>query len=71
MNDFNENKNIEDAVKLNRWRLMLGKYADSQIGFGEGGIGGAGGVSVQEMDDVLDFIYSREYGEEEGVRDQA
>lgn len=72
MNEQEENKRAEEAVKLNRWRLMLGKYADSQMGFSDGGIGGGPGAcgDVREMDDVLDFIYSREYGEKEGVREQ-
>ncbi|MCR5203769.1 MAG: VWA domain-containing protein [Lachnospiraceae bacterium] len=73
MQELKENRKSEDSIKLNRWRLMLGKYADSQVGFSKDGIGagpGAGG-DIREMDDVLDFIYSREYGEEEGVREQA
>lgn len=51
-----------DAEQLNKWRLMLGRYADQQIGFGEGS------ESYQGMDDVLDFLYSREYGEDDGIR---
>ena len=51
-----------DAEQLNKWRLMLGRYADEQISFeGES-------AQMRSMDDVLDFLYSREYGEDEGVR---
>lgn len=54
-----ERQNME---QLNRWRLMLGRYADNQLPFGEGS------GQFRQMDDVLDFLYSREYGEDEGVR---
>ncbi len=54
-----QKNNIE---QLNKWRLMLGRYADDRIGLEEGN------VTYRDMDDVLDFLYSREYGEEEGVR---
>jgi predicted metal-dependent peptidase len=71
MQDREEIKNTEDAVRLNRWRLMLGKYAGKQMDFSEGGIGnGLAYGEVREMDDVLDFVYSREYGAEESVREQ-
>ena len=49
-----------------RWRLILGKYADGNLGFS----GGAGGVSYTEMDGALDFLYGREYGEDRGVRQE-
>ena len=52
----------DDIEQLNKWRLMLGRYADGQIGLEEEG------VTYRDMDAVLDFLYSREYGEEEGVR---
>ena len=52
-----------DTEQLNKWRLMLGRYADNQIPFG------AGSKTMQDMDNVLDYLYSREYGEDEGVRD--
>ena len=57
---------MEDGCRqeqLNKWRLMLGRYADGQITFGEGS------QSYVDMDNVLDYLYSREYGEDEGVRD--
>ena len=42
--------------KLDRWRLVLGKYADRQLS-GEGGLGAA----HQRMDAALDYLYGREY----------
>lgn len=53
----------DDIEQLNKWRLMLGRYANSQIQF-EGDE-----TACRSMDDVLDFLYSREYGDDEGVRD--
>ena len=48
---------------LNRWRLVLGKYAADQIPF-EGG-----SLKMMEMEEVLDYLYSREYGEEKEIRE--
>lgn len=50
--------------QLNKWRLMLGKYASGQIDFNKEDI------RYMEMEDVLDYLYSREYGEESGVRQE-
>lgn len=47
---------------LNRWRLVLGKYAAEQISFSENG------VNMMEMEEVLDYLYSREYGDEQEIR---
>ena len=47
---------ITDGAALNRWRLILGKNADSQLPLGEG--------RVQRMDDALDFLYGREEGQD-------
>ena len=55
----------DDREILNRWRLVLGKYADSQISFS------GNEVNFMEMEEVLDFLYSREYGEEQEVRNRA
>ena len=60
--DRQENNEYENMEQLNKWRLMLGKYAEGQMSISEDDA-----VSVS-MDDVLDFLYSREYGEDEGVR---
>ncbi|MDE7478523.1 MAG: VWA domain-containing protein [Lachnospiraceae bacterium] len=48
---------------LNRWRLILGKYAQEQISFS------ADGAKLMEMDEVLDYLYSREYGVEQEIRE--
>lgn len=48
---------------LNRWRLILGKYSEGSISFSEGD-----GLNYADMDDVLDFLYGREYGENRGLR---
>ena len=56
-------ENARNTEQLNKWRLMLGRYADGQISFG------GDSQTFQDMDNVLDYLYSREYGEDEGVRD--
>ena len=56
--------NNKDIEQLNKWRLMLGKYASDQISFGQGS------ARYMEMEDVLDYLYSREYGEDSGVREE-
>ncbi len=60
---MSDRQNIEH---LNKWRLMLGKYASGKLPFGEDD----SGIRYMEMEDVLDFLYAREYGENEGVRQQ-
>lgn len=47
---------------LNRWRLVLGKYASNQIGFS------GNTLTYMDMEEVLDYLYSREYGEEQEIR---
>ncbi|QZY57433.1 VWA domain-containing protein [Crassaminicella profunda] len=47
---------------LNRWRLILGKFSEDHFDFGEDGF------LYREIDDAMDFLYGREYGEKEGVR---
>ncbi len=54
----------KDIEQLNKWRLMLGKYSSDQISFGQGS------ARYMEMEDVLDYLYSREYGEDSGVREE-
>lgn len=57
---------MEDNQELlNKWRLILGKYSKDQIGFGASGDGMS---QLQDMENVLDFLYSREYGDEQDVR---
>ena len=49
---------------LNRWRLVLGKYASGQIPFSSGAVN----LKLMDMENVLDYLYSREYGEEQEIR---
>jgi hypothetical protein len=47
---------------LNRWRLVLGKYSRQGLGeFGEEE------ETYCEIDDLMDFLYGREYDEKRGV----
>lgn len=47
---------------LNRWRLVLGKYSAGQIPFS------SNSVNYMDMEQVLDYLYSREYGDEQEIR---
>lgn len=49
----------DDAKNLNKWRLILGKYSEGNMGLNP---------NYAEMDEVLEFLYSREYSEEQGIR---
>ena len=56
-------RNMADEQEiLNRWRLALGKYASGQISFS------SGDVRYMDMENVLDYLYSREYGEQQEIR---
>lgn len=52
----------DEQELLNRWRLVLGKYADEKLPFL------ADDIRLMEMDEVLDYLYSREYGEDQEIR---
>lgn len=54
-----EDKTIE---QLNKWRLILGRFSKEQIEFG------GNSLHYMEMEEVLDFLYSREYGDESDIR---
>ena len=54
---------MRDREQLNRWRLILGKQARAQISF-EDGAALENGISCFDLEDALDFLYSREYGED-------
>ena len=54
---------MNHTEQLNRWRLILGKQAGNQIPFGADGAL-EGGISCPDLEDALDFLYSREYGED-------
>ncbi len=49
---------------LNRWRLVLGKYAAEQISFSQGS------QNFMEMEQALDYLYGREYGEDQDIREE-
>ena len=54
---------MRETEILNRWRLVLGKNAGQQLAFGEGGTL-ENGISCFDLEDALDFLYSREAGED-------
>ena len=57
---------VEEQEILNRWRLVLGKYAAGQISFSIGNE--RENLKMMEMEDVLDYLYSRENGDEQEIR---
>lgn len=54
----------EQIEALNKWRLILGRHAKDQIQYQ------AGNLQYLDMEEVLDYLYSKEYKEEEGVMDR-
>lgn len=50
---------MSDKEMLNRWRLILGEFAQNKMELSQEGI---------EIDKTLSFLYSREYTEEQGIR---
>ncbi|MCI9295912.1 MAG: VWA domain-containing protein [Lachnospiraceae bacterium] len=54
----------DEQELLNRWRLILGKYAAQQLPFS------GDTLQYMDMEEALDFLYSREYGEEQGIRQE-
>jgi hypothetical protein len=55
----------EDLIGLNRWRLVLGKYAEDNISFSEDS------GTYSELSDLIEYLYDRDYDEERGVRSGA
>jgi len=55
----------EQLEAVNRWRLVLGAFSDDTVGSAC-----EGGFAYREIDDLLDFLYGREYGEGRGVRQE-
>ena len=53
---------MDEQEILNRWRLVLGKYAAEQISFS------GDGLKFMDMEQVLDYLYEREYGEDQDIR---
>ncbi len=64
----------QDRLALLRWRMVLGKFSERQLGAPGGsdaattGAGAGGSARHDRMDRALDFLYGREYGRR-GVRD--
>ena len=60
---------MNDKELINRWRLILGAFSDDTLNsileIEEGGV-----FMYKEIDDLLDFLYSREYGDDRGVRQE-
>ena len=54
---------MNDTTQLNRWRLILGKQARDQLPFIEEPAL-ENGISCLDLGEALDFLYSREYGED-------
>ncbi|MCL2856120.1 MAG: VWA domain-containing protein [Oscillospiraceae bacterium] len=52
---------MDKEQQLGRWRLVLGKYAEQ-------GLGGGLSARFAEIDELMDFLYGREYGEGRGIR---
>ena len=63
--DKNINENELQISGLNKWRLILGEYAAEQISYS------GNDISYLEMEQLLDFLYSKEYGKEEGVMERS
>jgi len=57
---------MDTQQQLARWRLVLGKYSDQEL---SGGLGGNLPSGYSEIDELLDFLYSREYGAGRGIRE--
>ncbi|MGQ8872026.1 VWA domain-containing protein [Paenibacillus sp. TSA_86.1] len=51
---------------LNRWRLILGESAE--VGLCESDQYSTGEFQYVELDEILGYLYNREYGEEQGYR---
>lgn len=54
---------LESSRKLNRWRLILGGFSSRQITFSRDAHL-ENGISCMDLEDVLDFLYDREQGED-------
>ncbi|MGG3283844.1 VWA domain-containing protein [Paenibacillus solani] len=61
------NRSVQE--NLNRWRLILGKSADE--GLSTTGHYSSEGFEYAEADEILDYLYNREYSEEQGYRQRA
>ncbi len=59
-----------DRQTLNRWRLLLGEAAEESLSAGDGSGYHADHFQYQELDEVLGYLYDREYGENQGYRER-
>ncbi|UPK41087.1 VWA domain-containing protein [Paenibacillus pabuli] len=74
--DLNELGSIKEIVKdkpelnraetLNRWRLILGESAEAGLSHAEDYT--PDDFKYTEVDEILGYLYNREYGEEQGYR---
>ena len=63
---------LDNGRQLNRWRLILGRFASAQLPFSvEGRLENfsaearlENGISCMDLEEVLDFLYDREQGED-------
>ncbi len=60
----------DEQELLNRWRLVLGKYSADKLPFLMGENGYADTLHYMDMEEALDFLYSREYSEEQDIREE-
>jgi len=52
---------VNDEIILNKWRLILGRFAEDNIQLNS---------QYADIDNVLEFLYSREYKQEQGIRSE-
>lgn len=62
-------KPLEDRQVLNRWRLLLGPSAEPSLNESE--CYDSAQFEYQEMDEVLGYLYDREYGADQGYRERS
>lgn len=54
---------MDNTKQMNRWRLVLGRMSQKQLSFSAADAV-ENGISCFELEDALDFLYAREYGED-------
>lgn len=63
INSSQINSGQTNSSQMNRWRLILGGYAQERLAFGKGAAL-ENGISCMDLEEVLDFLYNREQGED-------
>ncbi|MDR2231785.1 MAG: VWA domain-containing protein [Tannerella sp.] len=58
---------MQNRELVNRWRLILGSFSEDTL-HSSIDVAEDGNFIYREIDDLLDFLYIREYGEDRGVR---